>query len=337
LAYLDCHINEIASLDLSNNYALIGLWVSGNRLKALDVSNNRELEHLVCYENYMGDDPDKSVAGWRALFSFAGSKEDGSRFQYMPQNSPAPTPTTAPTPTPVPPKPTPTTAPPPPSFPEMPPSSTAPTPAPTAPPTAVMPPVLTPAPSRPNPFTDVSEGDWFYSAVRFAYLNDLFGGTSATTFSPGQPMTRAMFATVLWRLDGTPGSGDTQPAPQGPRFSDVAESAWFYGGVSWAARSGVVSGVGGGRFDPGAPVTREQMAVMLMNYFRFKGIGLNADTGAAAFADEAKISEWAKASVIAIQRAGLIGGKPGNLFDPQGSATRAEVAAIFSRIDSVIK
>jgi len=183
----------------------------------------------------------------------------------------------------------------------------------------------------------VSEGDWFYSPVRYVYLNDLFGGTTATTFSPGQPMTRAMFATVLWRLHGAPGANGPQSASQGPRFSDVPEGAWFYGGVSWAAQSGVVSGVGDGRFDPGAPVTREQMAVMLMNYFRFQGTSLGADSGAAAFSDEAKVSAWAKPSVIAIQRAGLIGGKPGNLFDPQGSATRAEVAAIFSRIDSVVK
>ena len=348
-----CDWNEIAELDVSNNPALNMLWAFRNRLTKLDVSNapldvlicfnnlletidltnNPELTYLECYENFMGNDPDKSVAGWRALFTSAGTKDDGSDFQYFPQNVKEPPPVPTPTPTPTPPWPSPTTPPPPPPIPGTPPAATTPTPA----PPVIQPQAPTPVPSRPNPFSDVNEGDWFYSAVRFVYLNDLFGGTSATTFSPGQPMTRAMFATVLWRLEKTPNPGNSQSAPQSPRFSDVAESAWFYGGVSWAAQSGVVSGVGGGRFDPGAPVTREQMAVMLMNYFRFKGISLDAGPDAAAFSDEAKISGWAKASVLAIQRARIIGGKPGNLFDPQGSATRAEVAAIFSRIDSVIK
>jgi len=178
------------------------------------------------------------------------------------------------------------------------------------------------------PFTDVSEGSWYCSSVMSAYLNDLFGGTTPTTFSPGAPMTRAMFAVVLMRLDKADSGFENRNA----EFTDVAEGSWYYGAVMWATDNNIASGLGGGRFAPNEPVTREQMSVMLTNYFRYKGASLSIEADEAVFEDEGEISVWAKDAVKSIQRAGIIGGKPNDLFDPQGNATRAEVAAVFSRL-----
>ena len=132
-----------------------------------------------------------------------------------------------------------------------------------------------------------------------------------------------------WKMENEPGS---QSSDLDTQFSDVADGAWYGDAVSWAAGSGIVSGIGGGRFDPDAPVTREQIAVMLMNYVRYKNYALRSTADAATFADDTSISTWARDAVRSIQRVGVIGGKPGNLFDPQGVATRAEVATIFLRL-----
>jgi len=181
-----------------------------------------------------------------------------------------------------------------------------------------------------NPFIDVKESDWFYDYVMFVYTHGLFSGTSATTFSPGGSMTRAMFATVLSRLDGADLSGYTAT-----RFSDVPLGQWYTTAVEWAADKGIVNGIGNGLYDPNAPITREQMAVMLHNYLKYKGYTVPSGT-APAFADEDSISSWALEAVRAIRSMSIVSGRPGNLFDPQATATRAEVATIFAQyVESV--
>jgi len=197
------------------------------------------------------------------------------------------------------------------------------------------PPAQAPTPALPNPFADVKESDWFYGSVMHAYRSGLFGGTSATTFSPSLPMTRAMLARVLARLDKANLSLESGAWNSG--FTDVAEDDWYHSAVMWAADRKIVSGVGGGRFGPNEPVTREQMAAMLVNYFLYKGIDLKPTAAENAFADEGKISDWAKDAVERVQRAGIIEGKSGNMFDPKGNATRAEVAAIFSRLPELLE
>jgi hypothetical protein len=106
--------------------------------------------------------------------------------------------------------------------------------------------------------------------------------------------------------------------------------------VEWAADMGIVTGIGNNMFAPNANVTREQMAVMLYNYINFKGISLPVNNIPAAFADEGEISSWAINAVKSIQAAGIISGRPGNLFDPQATATRAEVATIFARFITIL-
>jgi hypothetical protein len=153
------------------------------------------------------------------------------------------------------------------------------------------------------------------------------GGTSAGAFSPNLPMTRGMLATVLGRLAGINASLYTGAAP----FGDVDASQYYAPYVRWANANGIVNGTGGGVFAPGAPVSRQDLAVILTNYARYTGKPLSAKRAYSGFADAAAIAGYARAAVEAVCRAGIIGGKPGGLFDPEGGATRAETAAILRR------
>ena len=176
-----------------------------------------------------------------------------------------------------------------------------------------------------NPYKDVNMDDWHYSYVNSAYTYGLFNGTTSTTFSPGISMTRAMFVQVLANLENVHLSGYT-----GSRFSDVTDGQWYTAAVEWAAESGIVNGINADRFEPNSPMTREQMLVVLYNYMKYKGYEIPVSQSK-SFADESEISSWALEAVQALQGIGIVSGKPGNLFDPTATATRAEVAAIFVR------
>jgi hypothetical protein len=152
----------------------------------------------------------------------------------------------------------------------------------------------------------------------------LFNGVSETDFAPNAPMTRAMFATVLVRYAKGTAAGSAS-------FGDVPAGQWYTDGVLWAAESGIVSGIGGGLFDPNGNITREQLAVMLYNYAKFAGLDVDDLADLEAFGDGADISGWAADALKWAVASGLITGKPGDLLDPQGSATRAEVATILQR------
>ena len=176
------------------------------------------------------------------------------------------------------------------------------------------------------PFTDVPAGAWYYGAAAYAYNNGLFSGASATTFAPDQTTNRAMLVTVLWSLAG-------KPAPKGVNtFSDVPNGTWYTDAVTWAAENGVVTGVGGGRFDPNGAVTREQTALILYNYAHSKGYDVSARADLSAFPDAGSVSGWAKDALSWANAAGLIQGTvygSRTILDPQGSASRAQVAAIL--------
>jgi hypothetical protein len=176
-----------------------------------------------------------------------------------------------------------------------------------------------------DPFADVTAGDWFYGDVAYVYANALMGGTGERLFSPRLPMTRGMFVTVLYRLSGEPA------VRMNAAFGDNEDTAYYYAAVNWAAQYGVVSGVGENLFAPGANITRQDMAVILARYADFAGIQLPDTQTYGGFLDEADVADYAKASVTRLYRAGIIGGKSGNLLDPRGSATRAECAAILHR------
>ena len=176
------------------------------------------------------------------------------------------------------------------------------------------------------PFTDVVAGTWYYGAAAYAYNNGLFAGMTPTTFAPNATMTRAMLVSVLWRLAGA-------PAPKAPNtFVDVPDGAWYTDAVTWAAENGVVSGIGGSRFDPSGFVTREQTAEILYNYAHSKGYDVSARADLTAFPDAGSVSGWAEEALSWANAAGLINGtvRDGRtILDPQGSASRAQVAMIL--------
>ena len=141
-------------------------------------------------------------------------------------------------------------------------------------------------------------------------------------------MTRGMLVTVLWRLDG-----ETAPKTA-TTFTDVDANAYYADAVAWAAESGVVNGIGGSRFDPEGNVTREQIAAILFRYASLKGVDTAARADLTAFPDAEKTSAYAHDALSWAVAAELVKGtKEGSTIylDPQGSATRAQVAAILSR------
>ena len=174
------------------------------------------------------------------------------------------------------------------------------------------------------PFSDVLPNAWYYDAVKFVYAQKLFVGTSETTFSPNYQMSRGMLVTVLYRLAGEPmvvGSSG---------FADVDDNAYYATAVAWAREVGIVSGVGGNMFAPDMDITREQLVVMLMNFAKHNNIDIAVDSEI-DFVDNADVSTWAVDAVAWAQSIGIISGKPGGIFDPQGTATRAEFASIMHR------
>ena len=188
-----------------------------------------------------------------------------------------------------------------------------------------------PEPETPAPvYTDVAAHQWFAPAVSFVTERNLMVGTAPGQFEPEGRMTRAMMATVLHRLAGTPaGSGAAG-------FADVTAERWFANAVSWAADSGVVTGVGGGRFDPDGLVTREQMAVMLYRMAAYLGLDTAVQGVLSGFSDSGEASSWAEAALAWAVGADILQGEDGRLM-PQGTASRAEIAAVLMRFDALKK
>ena len=181
-----------------------------------------------------------------------------------------------------------------------------------------------PAPSPGPTFNDVASGAWYAHYVNTVVSRGIFQGTADNAFSPNVNMNRAMFAEVIFRLQQATNQSHT------PAFTDVSSSAWYFNGVQWAFANDIVQGVGTGLFAPNSPITREQMAVMLYRYAQV--FDINLPQGTVDFADNSQIAPWAQQAVGTMQASGLLTGRPGNLFDPQATATRAEVAAIFARL-----
>ncbi len=171
-------------------------------------------------------------------------------------------------------------------------------------------------------------GNWAHVGIDFVLKSGLFYGTSDTTFSPDGAMTRAMLVTVLYRLEGQPKVTAKNP------FSDVADGRWYTDAVVWAAENKIVNGVGEGKFDPDGEITREQMAAILYRYSEFKGVTPTEGEFAAEYPDAGKVSKYALAAMRWANAEKLINGTQRGstvYLDPQGSATRAQVAAILMR------
>lgn len=173
-------------------------------------------------------------------------------------------------------------------------------------------------------FADLTSGSWYYDGVRYALENGLMTGTSARTFAPDRPVTRAMLVTILWRLAGEP-YGRVSP------FEDVLPGSWYAQAVSWAYDKGIVTGVTATSFQPGAPVTREQLCAILCRYAALTGKNTAASASLDAFTDRAQVSAYAEASVRWALQAGLLTGVGDGRLAPRSGATRAQLAVLLQR------
>lgn len=179
-------------------------------------------------------------------------------------------------------------------------------------------------------FTDVSKDSWYYDYVDYVAKKGYFVGTSKTTFSPDQSMTRAMFVVVLARHDGVKVDNSKRS------FSDVPAGAWYAGAVKWASENGIVNGYADGTFKPNQPVTRAQMCAFMdryVNYYTAKHkVSVEKKGTSADLSDQSAVPAYAKTAVKNCQIYGLIKGYGDGTFRPQASSTRAHVAAVIYRL-----
>jgi|LSQX01.2.fsa_nt_gb hypothetical protein len=183
--------------------------------------------------------------------------------------------------------------------------------------------ILSDTDAQDNLFTDVSEKDWFYNAVSFAYENGLMTGTGDKTFSPAASTSRSMIVTILWRLEGEP-----DPANPGT-FADVAEGKWYSKAVAWAAGNGIVDGYSADKFGPEDIITHEQMVKILYSYADYKKYNVSARGDLSAFTDSP--SGWALEYMQWAVAEGLLQGNGNDLLGPRGNTTRSECAVILQR------
>ncbi|MCL2200588.1 MAG: S-layer homology domain-containing protein [Oscillospiraceae bacterium] len=194
-------------------------------------------------------------------------------------------------------------------------------------------PINEPSENRINPFIDVRTIDWFYSYVGAVYNAGLMLGTSTTPmlFSPNVPLTRGMVVTILHRIADTPSAADKENP-----FDDVGRSRWYADAIVWAAYHGIVLGFGDGRFGPNENITRQDLAAIFNRFVDFAEVELHAIRPYTGFYDSSSIAGYAATAVQNFYSAGIINGRPGNIFYPRGHATRAEAAAIIYRFLNVI-
>lgn len=180
-----------------------------------------------------------------------------------------------------------------------------------------------------NPFTDVKESNWFYDHVSYLYGVGWMKGTSPTTFSPHDPLSRGMAVTILWRFSGETNISESDyDLP----FTDVKVGSYYDLAIRWAADKGIVNGISKSKFAPNAGVTRQDLAVMLERYAeKHENKPMRDLRPYAAFNDQNDISSYAESAVKDTYEAKIINGKPHNLFAPKAFATRAEAAAMLHR------
>lgn len=180
-----------------------------------------------------------------------------------------------------------------------------------------------------NPFTDVKENDWFYDSVKYAYENDLMKGISNTEFAPDSEVTRAMFVTVIYRMENEPQTGKCA-------FTDVESGSYYENAVAWANENGIVSGISEDCFAPNEPITREQMAAIIYRYAAFKGYDITTSSNT-SYTDNDNISDYAKDAVIWAAEKSVMTGNTDGSFAPKANTTRAQVASVFMRMVENLK
>ncbi len=186
-------------------------------------------------------------------------------------------------------------------------------------------------PEKPTdlPFTDLTQ-DWYMDSIRYVYEHELMYGTTDTTFAPDDALTRGMFVTMLYRMEGKPeATGNTS-------FTDVPAGAYYADAVAWASANGVVYGTSETAFSPEGKITREQMAAMMRRYASFKKLDTSAKADLSTFTDASAVSAWATGDMQWAVASELLYGNNHNQLQPTANATRAQAAAILQRFATKI-
>ena len=190
-----------------------------------------------------------------------------------------------------------------------------------------------PAPAE--PFDDVKENHWFYDAVVYCYSNGYINGMNETTFAPNNKLTRAQFLTIL---AGVAGVDLDAYKDKEAGFTDVKPNHWYNEEVNWAVELGITSGISETKFGPNSDVTRSQLARFFYVYAEKTGVDVSGRADLGIFPDASKVQSWATESVAWAVDAGLISGvnkNDVNYLDPNGKATRAQAAVIFTKYDEL--
>jgi hypothetical protein len=177
-----------------------------------------------------------------------------------------------------------------------------------------------------NIFVDVKDVDWFYDAVAYANYHKLFAGYGDGVFAPTDSMTRAMFATVLWNMEGNPA-----PDAKTSAFADVADDMWFAAAVQWSVDNGIAVQTDDNYY-PNRGITRQEMAATIYNYILFKKYDIPRHRDMLNYRDMNNVAPWAVEAVIKLSEAGVMSGVDVNVFAPNDTATRAHVAQIFKNL-----
>ena len=174
-------------------------------------------------------------------------------------------------------------------------------------------------------FDDVYTSDWYAGDVRYVYLCGIMSGTGGGKFSPDGVTTRGQIVAMLHRLDGSPAVGGASG------FSDVSVSAYYAGAVAWASENGIAAGYGDGRFGPEDPISRAQFAAILYRFASYRGLDTSNEADLSPFQDRGEIASYAEAPLAWANAAGLIKGVGEGKLSPNGTAVRAQAAAILHR------
>lgn len=182
----------------------------------------------------------------------------------------------------------------------------------------------------PFPFVDVSKTDWFYNDVKYVWQHDIMNGVSDTKFAPETKMTRAMFVTVLYRLEGSPDVTGMATPP----FTDIGAKNfdWAYNAIVWAYNTGVTKGTSATTFAPGVAISRQEIVTMLYRY-----AGSPAVSGSPIFGDSSVISSWARNAVQWAKSFGVVNGYPNGNFGPVDATTRGQMATMIHRYMQLTK
>ena len=179
------------------------------------------------------------------------------------------------------------------------------------------------------PFNDVPSNHWASESVEYVYKNELMTGISNTLFQPNETLTRAMFITILGRMENVDENKYIHSS-----FIDVPEGQWYSSYVNWAAQTGVTEGTGDGKFSPNNIITREQMAAIIARYIDITGLIITkTEKTIVPFIDQENISSWAKDGVELMCQIGIFSGYEDNSFQPKKNVNRFETATVFMKLD----